>query len=213
MKKILSSILLLYLLVGCGVVKKTAISASTEVSTSKTSTDSSSVSTFVDTTKTGSSTISIIKIEFYPDEIGPNPAVNDPEDNLPTDQEKVPETAPERPKRPGFGATINVGGKTISGNIKSAEIIEINKESKTNGVSESKTETQSSESSSSESSSSIEKTETPQKDPRRFLWLAILVAVSLIAILVVYVKFIKPLNLGGWISKILGKFGGLLKNN
>ena len=121
--------------------------------------------------------------------------------------EKVPETAPERPKRPGSGATINVGGKTISGNIKSAEIIEINKESKTNGVSESKTETQSSEASSSESSSSIEKTETPQKDPRRFLWLAILIGVGLVALLVVYYKFIKPLGLGGKIKSFLETFG------
>lgn len=207
MKKILSSILLLYLLVGCGVVKKTAISASTEVSTSQSSSDSSSVSTYVDTTKTEGSTISIIKIEFYPDENGPNPAVNDPAYNLPTDPEKVPEAAPERPKRPGSGATINVGGKTISGNIKSAEIIEINKESKTNGVSESKTETQSSEASSSESSSSIEKTETPQKDPRRFLWLAILIGVGLVALLVVYYKFLKPLGLGGKIKSFLETFG------
>lgn len=194
MKKILSSLILLYLVVGCGVVKKTAISASTEALQFSSKADSSSVSTYVDTTKTEGSTISIIKIEFYPDENGQNPAVNDPADNLPVDPEKVPETAPKRPTRPGSGATINVGGKTISGNIKSAEIIEINKESKTIGVSDSKTESQSSEASISASSSTVEKTETPQKDPRRFLWLAILIGVGLVAALVVYYKFLKPLG-------------------
>ncbi len=211
MKKILSSIILLYLLVGCGVVKKTAISASTEVSTTTSSKDSSSVATYVDTTKTEGSTISIIEIEFYPDGNGPISADNDPADNLSGDPDKGPDKAPEGAKRPGSGATITVGGKTISGNIKSAKITEISKESEAKGVSETKTDEKSSSVETAESSTTVEKIETPQKDPRRFLWLAILIGVGLVALLVVYNKFLKPLGLGGKIKSFLGKVGNLLK--
>ena len=209
MKKILSLFILLYLFVGCGVVKKTASSASTEVTQTKTSTDSSSVSTFVDTTKTGSSTISIIKIEFYPD----NGPVTPAPDSTSTGEPKGPETAPERPVRPNSGGnTINVNGKTISGNIKSAEIVEIKTDSEEKGVSSS--EAKETVSSDEKTEAKIEeiKTETPQKDPRRFLWLAILIGVGLVAFLVVYYKFLKPLGIADKVRNILSRLFSFRKN-
>ena len=209
MKKILSLFILLYLFVGCGVVKKTASSASTEVTQTKTSTDSSSVSTFVDTTKTGSSTISIIKIEFYPD----NGPVTPAPDSTSTGEAKGPETAPERPVRPSSGGnTINVNGKTISGNIKSAEIVEIKTDSEEKGVSSS--EAKETVSSDEKTEAKIEeiKTETPQKDPRRFLWLAILIGVGLVAFLVVYYKFLKPLGIADKVRNILSRLFSFRKN-
>jgi len=205
MKKILSSFILLILVAGCGVVKKTTVSASTEVSNAKSSADSSSVSTYIDTTKTDGKTISIVKVEFYP-ESGGETTPAPPADSLSGDDAKGPETAPERPKRPGSGGnTISVNGKTISGNIKTAEIIEISTESEAKGVTETKAEEQSSSVEESSSSTEVEQTETPQKDPRRFLWLAILLGVGLVVFLVVYHKFLKPLGVADKVRNFLSK--------
>ena len=163
----------------------------------------------LDTTKTGSSTISIIKIEFYPDNGPETPAP----DSTSTGNPKGPETAPERPVRPGSGGnTISVNGKTISGNIKSAEIVEIKTESEEKGVSSSDSKETVSSDEKTEAKIEEIKTSTPQKDPRRFLWLAILIGVGLVAFLVVYYKFLKPLGIAGKVRNFFAKIFSFRKN-
>lgn len=208
--KILLLFISFFLFVGCGTVKKTAVSNLSKVEEMKETSKDLDLKTLIDTTKIDGKVVQIVKVEFFPDSPPPTITKEDP-DSLPSSaplSKDQPAKDPERPTN-----TVSTKGTKISGAIKSAEIVEIESETEIRGKTETEiqetveevvdttTETQSSES------------VTPEKDPRRFLWLAILIGVSLIALLVVYAKFIKPLKLGGKITNLLGKFGGLIKND
>lgn len=200
----------LLLFCGCGTVKKTAVSTTVNDSTAVKTSREIDTSTLIDTTKIDGKIVSIVKVEFFPDTPVPDPKPITPE-AAPDKPNETKEAAPLPPTSRPVNS-ISANGKTISGSIKSAEIIEIASESEIRG----KTEKETTEETETEivSTTDLDNNEevTPEKDPRRFLWLAILIAVGLVATLVVYNKFIKPLNLGGKIRSLVGKFGNLLKN-
>lgn len=208
--KLLLLFLSFFFFVGCGTVKKTAVSGLAKVEETKDTSRDLDVSTLIDTTKIDGKVVSIVKVEFFPDSPPPVVTKEDPDSVRNSAPLVVDQPAKDQPRPTN---TVSTKGTTISGSIKSAEIIEIEEETEHRGKTQTEITETAEETTVQKAETQSSETVTPEKDPRRFLWLAILIAVSLIALLVVYVKFIKPLNLGGWISKILGKFGGLLKNN
>lgn len=190
-------------IVGCGTVKQTAVSnLSKEESTVTTSRDLDA-STLIDTTKIDGKVVSIVKVEFFPD--SPPPIISREDDR------EVQDSAPLVEDQPRPTNTVTTNGTTISGAIKSAEIVEIEQTSEVRRKTETQVTEQTDEVVETAAETQSAEEVIPVKDPRRFLWLAVLIGVSLIAALIVYAKFIKPLNIGSRIAGIASKFGNLLK--
>ena len=190
-------------IVGCGTVKQTAVSnLSKEESTVTTSRDLDA-STLIDTTKIDGKVVSIVKVKFFPD--SPPPIISREDDR------EVQDSAPLVEDQPRPTNTVTTNGTTISGAIKSAEIVEIEQTSEVRGKTETQVTEQTDEGVETAAETQSAEEVIPVKDPRRFLWLAVLIGVSLIAALIVYAKFIKPLNIGSRIAGIASKFGNLLK--
>lgn len=205
MKHYFSLFIMLCLFAGCGVVKKSATSTSAEVNTSLDQHQETSISSYVDTTKIDGKAVSVVKIEFYPD--GPDPVIEkkDPSDTM--------KTADPPAQVSRSVNTIETPGTRITGKIKTAEIVEIQSETTSKGVTEKTAEIEETVAETTEINTTSAAEETPQKDPRRFLWLAILIGVGLVALLVVYYKFIKPLGLGGKATSFIAKLVSFLKKH
>lgn len=193
--KLFIVLLLSILCFSCSTPRK--LQSKTELKENVSIKEGGSVSTLVDTTKTGASEITIVEVTFSGDKAPTiKPAGEDPTPPLP-DPDLPKKDTPKKTEPPN---KITAGGVTIEGDILGAKITNIKTGYEEKGITASDSTYVKDED--RETESKITTKEEADKDPYRWRWIfAILLLITIVAA-AIYFKT-KKINVWSWIKKAL----------